>query len=207
MFFVGNIMIDTLVRNLKKAKSSTILEELKLTERRYALVTLHRPSNVDDPIVLRNYLEVFEIIGQEFPLIFPVHPRTRKNITKFGFTPEINKTKFEPSFSCDGGLKLIEPIGYLNFLKLMASARVVLTDSGGIQEETTFLKVPCITLRENTERPVTIEMGTNILVGKDPKRIMSAFDKIMKNSEINSDLPELWDGHAAERIVRVLLNC
>ena len=138
VFFVGNVMIDTLLRNLKKAAASTILDGLRLKERGYALITLHRPTNVDGPETLRRLLQVFEAIGCELPVVFPVHPRTRKNISAFNLSP------------LDGKVQLINPLGYLDFLKLMGSAKIVLTDSGGVQEETTILKVPCLTLRANT---------------------------------------------------------
>jgi len=206
VFFVGNVMIDTLVRNLKQAESSTILEELGLAEHEYALVTLHRPSNVDDPIVLGKYLEVFEIIGREIPVLFPAHPRTRKNIKTLGFQSLITELKNPSKPFQNGGLRITDPIGYIDFLRLMASAKVVLTDSGGIQEETTILKVPCLTLRENTERPITIEKGTNNLVGTDPERILNGYEEIKTKRYSNCSVPELWDGHAAERIIEVFFN-
>ncbi len=186
-------MIDTLKRNLKKAYFSSILDDLGVEERHYALVTVHRPTNVDNPIVLRRLLEVFELIGRELPVIFPVHPRTKKNIENF-------------EMSLNGRLQIIDPIGYLDFLKLMFSAKVVLTDSGGVQEETTILKVPCLTLRENTERPVTIDVGLNTVVGTDPVSILKIFYQVVKNGNVRCGIPELWDGHAAERIVEILLR-
>jgi len=194
VFFVGNVMIDTLLRNLKKAAASTILDGLRLKERGYALITLHRPTNVDGPETLRRLLQVFEAIGCELPVVFPVHPRTRKNISAFNLSP------------LDGKVQLINPLGYLDFLKLMGSAKIVLTDSGGVQEETTILKVPCLTLRANTERPITVKLGTNTLVGTDPGCILENFTRVISNHDTSFETPELWDGQAAKRIVEVLLK-
>ncbi|MBE3095594.1 MAG: UDP-N-acetylglucosamine 2-epimerase (non-hydrolyzing) [Planctomycetes bacterium] len=191
--FVGNVMIDTLLRNLERVRGRPILADLGLAPRGYAVLTLHRPSNVDDPAALGRLLEALSEIGRDLPVIFPVHPRTRRSLEQFGLA--------------GGGsdrLRLVEPLGYLDFLRLMAEARLVLTDSGGIQEETAILKVPCLTLRENTERPVTVEVGCNQLVGTDPARIEAAFRRVMAVPEFTCRTPELWDGRAAERIVDVL---
>jgi UDP-N-acetylglucosamine 2-epimerase (non-hydrolysing) len=203
VFFVGNVMIDSLKRNLAKSEASQILEELGLKDADYAVLTLHRPSNVDDSVVLGQLLEVMELIGTHLPLVFPIHPRTRKNIEKFA------QKRGTPSHSPGGdctkrGIRFVEPLGYLDFLKLMARAKVVLTDSGGIQEETTILKVPCLTLRHNTERPITIEIGSNRIVGTDPKTIYSAFEEVIAHDKMHCGNPELWDGSAAERIVKIL---
>jgi UDP-N-acetylglucosamine 2-epimerase (non-hydrolysing) len=206
VFFVGNVMIDTLMRNLKKAERSTILEDLGLNGREYAIVTLHRPANVDHSIVLGRLLSVFEEIGRDLPVIFPAHPRTRRNAAEFGFAGQTIKRDPSRRSCCDSGVWLMDPIGYPDFLKLMESAKIVLTDSGGIQEETTILKVPCLTLRDNTERPITFTVGTNAVVGTNPECILEAFKRVMTSTSIECETPELWDGHAAERIVEVLLR-
>jgi UDP-N-acetylglucosamine 2-epimerase (non-hydrolysing) len=192
--FVGNVMIDTLIRHQQKSEASNILSVLGVHHHGYALVTLHRPSNVDDANILSRLVSVLIKIGSDMPVIFPVHPRTRQRLAAFGI---------EMDHPC---IRLIDPVGYLEFLKLMSSARLVLTDSGGIQEETTVLKVPCLTLRENTERPCTVEMGSNRLVGTDPARILNAYDEIVSRNGDPSSIstPPLWDGHTAERIVRII---
>ena len=161
--FVGNIMIDSLLRGLESAASSTIREALGVAGQDYAVVTLHRPSNVDSRESLSQILGALEEISERMPIIFPLHPRTRKTMAEFGFSESTGR---------NSSLHLIDPLGYLDFLKLFSGARLVLTDSGGIQEETTALGIPCLTLRENTERPITIEMGTNKLVGSDRQRIV-----------------------------------
>ncbi len=158
-------------------------------------MTLHRPANVDDPRILEQLLGVLQEISRKIPLVFPLHPRTRKQIHRFGFETMVEKSE---------GLRLIEPLGYLDFLKCMDNARFVLTDSGGIQEETTVLGVPCITARENTERPVTVYEGTNVVVGRDPQRILDAASRILAGNWKEGQIPELWDGRAAERIVSIL---
>src|SRR5918997_238674 len=162
--FVGNVMIDSLFKQLGRAESSRVREELEVAGADYAVVTLHRPSNVDDPRVLRGILSALTRIGERLPVVFPIHPRTRKNLDEFGLL----KTN-----EAAGRVRLVEPLGYLDFLRLYSGARLVLTDSGGIQEETTALGIPCLTLRENTERPVTVELGTNRVVGTDPGRIVA----------------------------------
>jgi UDP-N-acetylglucosamine 2-epimerase (non-hydrolysing) len=159
------------------------------------VLTLHRPSNVDDPRVLAAITDVIEEIQRDLPVVFPVHPRTRKSIQTLGLGPR---------YAAMGGLKLVEPLGYLEFLKLTANAAVVLTDSGGIQEETTILGVPCLTLRENTERPVTITQGTNQLVGMDPQRIRAAYRAVRSVTKQATAVPDKWDGHAAERIAGII---
>ncbi|MEN6626038.1 MAG: UDP-N-acetylglucosamine 2-epimerase (non-hydrolyzing) [Candidatus Sumerlaeia bacterium] len=194
IFLIGNVMIDTLLKNLKKAQENRILEELGVEENRYAALTLHRPSNVDDPAVFERIVDALEVIQRDMPIIFPVHPRTRKN---FEGTPLGERLRAMTN------IILIEPVGYLEFLKCMASARIVLTDSGGIQEETTILHVPCLTLRENTERPVTVTEGTNQVVGMDTRVILEAYARVMRG-EFQVRTPPLWDGHAAERIVKIL---
>lgn len=190
IFFTGNVMIDTLLRFREKAARSDVLARLGLAEKSYALVTLHRPSNVDSAERLGAMIALLRRIRESLPVVFPAHPRTRANLEKFGIGSD--------------GLILTPPLGYLDFLKLMSSARLVLTDSGGIQEETTILQVPCLTLRENTERPVTIEMGTNRLVGTDPETIAVAAREALEAPAGPSRTPELWDGRAAARIWDVL---
>lgn len=202
VFFVGNVMIDTLSQNLERSKNSRILEKMRLIDGEYALVTLHRPSNVDDPKALRQLLQTLRTIAQELPVIFPVHPRTRERIA--ALNGEYVKTDSSHQ-GHDNTLHLVPPAGYLDFLRLMACAKIVLTDSGGIQEETTILQVPCITLRENTERPITVEVGTNRLVGTDPEAILSGFREAV-NSKSKGRIPELWDGRAAERIADILVG-
>jgi len=197
IFFVGNVMIDTLMRNKTKADESQILQQLQLSPRGYAALTLHRPSNVDDPAVFGRILDALEVIQNDMPVIFPIHPRTRKNIAAMGLGERVEGLK---------NLRLIDPAGYLDFLKLMSEAKVVLTDSGGIQEETTILKVPCLTLRENTERPVTAEVGSNTIVGTDTKKILAGYLKAAGGQARAGQTPLLWDGHAAERIAKILLE-
>ena len=189
--FVGNVMIDTLVANVDRARKLDTLDRLDLAPQGYALLTLHRPSNVDDPQRLRALFQVLEEIHAEIPVLFPVHPRTKAAIERLlgGQSP---------------ALRMTEPLGYLDFLRLMADARLVLTDSGGIQEETTALGVSCLTLRDSTERPVTIDEGTNTLVGTDPEAIRLAVRKTLDGQGKQGRVPALWDGGAAVRIVDVL---
>ncbi|MEI7837933.1 MAG: UDP-N-acetylglucosamine 2-epimerase, partial [Planctomycetota bacterium] len=172
-----------------------ILEDLGLRAGEYAVLTLHRPSNVDNPVIFGRLLDPLEVIQRDLPIVFPVHPRTRKNMAAMGLGDRIAGMK---------NLRLIDPAGYLDFLKLTANARLVLTDSGGIQEETTILKVPCITLRENTERPVTVEVGSNQLVGTDPSKIIEAYQRIINGQQREPQVPPLWDGRAAQRIADIL---
>jgi UDP-N-acetylglucosamine 2-epimerase (non-hydrolysing) len=188
---VGNVMIDTLQAHLTRARELDTLERLGLEPRTYAVLTLHRPSNVDDPESLRRLFAVLEEIDQRIPIVFPVHPRTRDAIARL--------LSGEPP-----SLHMLDPLGYLEFLRLMADARLVLTDSGGIQEETTVLGVPCLTLRENTERPITVTDGTNAIVGTDPAVIRAEVDKILAGENRPGRIPDGWDGSAAGRIVDVL---
>lgn len=188
--FAGNLMIDTLLACRDRSERSTIIEQLELTKGGYAVLTLHRPSNVDDPAVFQSLATAVERVQQELPIVFPVHPRTRQALA--GWAP--NRMP---------NLRLTGPLGYLDFLKLTAHARLVLTDSGGIQEETTVLGVPCLTLRANTERPATIEQGTNRLVGMHPERIVDAALGVLHSPPPTGRVPELWDGQAARRIVDV----
>jgi UDP-N-acetylglucosamine 2-epimerase (non-hydrolysing) len=192
---VGNVMIDTLLQHQEKANASTVLDDLGLQAGNFAVLTLHRPSNVDNRELLDGLIGVLEEIQNDLPVIFPIHPRTRSRLQDFGFTQRLESMN---------NLHLLEPVGYLDFLKLTASAKLVLTDSGGIQEETTILKVPCLTLRENTERPVTLEVGSNQLVGTDPRKILAAYHALRDAGTDGFSIPPLWDGHAAERIVEIL---
>ncbi|MDT4954044.1 MAG: hypothetical protein QOJ02_2182 [Acidobacteriota bacterium] len=195
--FVGNVMIDSLFNQLERAEPSTVREDLGIAGKDYAALTLHRPSNVDDPETFRRILDALERIGKRLPIIFPVHPRTRARLTEFGFTESVKRA---------GSLHLIEPLGYLDFLRLYSGARLVLTDSGGIQEETTALGIPCLTLRENTERPITVEMGTNTIVGTSTEKITQAATKAL-DTQPNKQaprVPPLWDGHTADRILDAL---
>jgi len=193
IFFVGNTMIDSLLKHVRRADRSDILDRLGMKNRSYGVVTLHRPSNVDQSENLKSILEALDEIADELPLVFPVHPRTRKRIAEYGFESLIGS-----------GLVMTEPLGYLDFLKLNKEARLVLTDSGGIQEETTVLGVPCITLRDNTERPATITSGTNVLVGNDKGRILAEAKKMIQEPICEMRIPPLWDGKAAGRIVDVI---
>ncbi len=192
---VGNVMIDSLIFFKEKAAQSTMLDDLGLEKQSYALITLHRPSNVDDPDVFRRLISTFQKIEKELKLIFPIHPRSRKRISEFGLDEMIASMP---------NLKLLDPLGYLDFMNLMHNARVLLTDSGGIQEETTYLGIPCITMRENTERPVTMEVGTNVLVGSDTDMIYEEFKKVINGRAKKGSIPPMWDGHAAERIVDII---
>ena len=186
---VGNLMIDTLRTNTARAEASSILEDLGIHDR-YGVVTLHRPSNVDDAGQLQEILSALEVIGRELQLYFPVHPRTRSIIEQAGIRPSER-------------IHFLEPLGYLEFLRLMSKSSIVLTDSGGIQEETTALGIPCLTLRQNTERPVTIELGTNRLAGTSRERILAAW-KETKEQPKSGRIPPLWDGRAAGRCVQAL---
>ncbi len=197
--FVGNVMIDSLFKQLKRAESSRVREELEVAGADYAVVTLHRPSNVDEPRVLGGILSALTRISKHLPVVFPIHPRTRKNLGEFGLLEGVEE---------EGRVRFVEPLGYLDFLRLYSGARLVLTDSGGIQEETTALGIPCLTLRENTERPVTVELGTNRVVGTDPARIVSEAEAALTQDGQKEPprVPPLWDGHAAGRILDALLG-
>lgn len=186
---VGNVMIDTLVRLMPNARPPNGVN----LDGAFALVTLHRPSNVDDPESLRRIFNALEGLPDQLRILFPVHPRTRKRMADIGLAVK-DPERFQ----------LMEPIGYLEFLALQQRARVVITDSGGIQEETTYLGVPCLTLRENTERPVTVELGTNELIGRDMDLLRISVEKILAGQWKNGRVPPLWDGHAAERIAAVV---
>ena len=188
---VGNIMIDSLLNNIERAKRSNIHNELNIMKGNYATITLHRPSNVDYENVLSDIIKAFETIGNEISLIFPAHPRTTHMISKFGLENRINQIP---------NLQVIKPQGYLDFLALIKYSKVVFTDSGGLQEETTALRIPCITIRENTERPITVTEGTNTIVGSKAENIIKEWNNISRNKGKKGNIPKLWDGKTAERI-------
>ncbi|MHC5034676.1 MAG: non-hydrolyzing UDP-N-acetylglucosamine 2-epimerase, partial [Planctomycetota bacterium] len=195
VFFAGNVMIDTLLAHRERAAQSRILEQLSVEPKRYGVLTLHRPSNVDNQDAASRILEALDHLQGQLPVVFPAHPRTAKQFE--GLMSRIEAMT---------NLRWLEPLGYLDFLKLMSDARLVLTDSGGIQEETTILEVPCITLRENTERPATLEAGLNQLVGNDPDRIKRACARVLDGDMPEVKRPDKWDGHAGERVIEVLLD-
>jgi len=190
IFFVGNIMIDTLLYSLKKTEGQGAYD----IEGDYAVLTMHRPSNVDDKEKLQELLQAFVKISNDLPIVFPMHPRTKKRIEEFGLNGLVKNSN----------LKILPPLPYLDFLSLWKNAKLVITDSGGIQEETTVLGVPCFTIRENTERPITIEQGTNILVGTNAANILKAFGEFKSGKKKTGVVPNLWDGKTAERIIKIL---
>jgi len=195
--FVGNVMIDTLLRHRCRAAELRQWEQLGLDPRNYVVLTLHRPSNVDSYEVFSGIVGALCEISKQLPIVFPVHPRTRKMAEEFGLWDAL---RAEP------GIKTVEPLGYLEMLSLTSDARLILTDSGGLQEEAVVLGVPCITLRENTERPITIEVGANRLAGSNRTAILSSVKDVLSQTKVQSRRPDKWDGHAAERIVQVLLD-
>jgi UDP-N-acetylglucosamine 2-epimerase (non-hydrolysing) len=192
---VGNVMIDSLYKHLDHSRQSPIKDQLGLKEKSYAVLTLHRPVNVDEPATFARILDALERISEQLPIIFPVHPRTRKTIAQHGLGERVAQLS---------NLRLIDPLGYFDFLSLYSSARLVLTDSGGIQEETSVLGIPCLTLRENTERPITVTMGTNKIVGTDVEKIVGAASAALGETTKPANSIPMWDGHAAERIVAAL---
>jgi UDP-N-acetylglucosamine 2-epimerase (non-hydrolysing) len=192
--FVGNVMIDSLLQSREAALRLPTLQQLGLTPGQFAVCTLHRASNVDDVKVLSGLLSALAHVSRRLPIVFPVHPRTRKMMAEGGLTGLLEAAP---------ALKLVEPLGYLDFLCLTAQARLILTDSGGLQEESTALGVPCLTLRENTERPVTVEVGTNLVVGTDPERIRTEALKVLDGQGKKGRVPEKWDGKSAERIADI----
>lgn len=199
--FVGNVMIDSLVHYRKKANALSLKDILvngDVKEKEYALVTMHRPSNVDNIEGLKNILKILVGVSEQMSVVFPMHPRTRKNVEKFNLLE---------NFSSIENIFILEPQGYLQFLRLMDSAKMVITDSGGIQEETTFLQVPCITFRSSTERPITVTLGTNFLVKDlDPDTTLNLFSQIQKGEAKQGSIPPLWDGKTSERICEILLK-
>lgn len=212
IFFTGNVMIDTLLRHRTKAEQSTILHDLRLIRgsevKRYAVLTLHRPANVDDKRVFAGMLDTLVQMSSHMAVIFPAHPRTVKRIQDddlMGYFVEQSGHSVDRR-DLQTRIRLVPPLGYIDFLYLMSKARVVLTDSGGIQEETTILGVPCITLRDTTERPTTIEYGTNVLVGSDSEKIVREFNRLRRNGKKRHTPPPLWDGNAANRIIKVLVD-
>jgi UDP-N-acetylglucosamine 2-epimerase (non-hydrolysing) len=212
VFFTGNVMIDSLVRYQEKAKSSIILEELglqatdpenrretsQLHETDFIVMTMHRPANVDTESGLKAILELIELSTAKTKVVFPIHPRTRSNMAKFGLEDTLTQNK---------NLILTEPLGYLEFIQLMTHAKAILTDSGGIQEETTYLGIPCLTFRDSTERPITVTLGTNqLLADLNPKITFAALEEILAGHHKKGQIPPLWDGHTAERIAENLFN-
>jgi len=195
VFFVGNVMIDSLIRFQKKAHHSGIMKSMGLHPNQYTLVTLHRPSNVDNKENLAKLMEALGTISETEPVVFPLHPRTRKMLDEFGLSNEIARNK---------KMILCEPIGYLDFLCLLESSALVITDSGGIQEETTYLGVPCLTMRENTERPVTVDKGTNRLMGFEFAKVVKEAKRVFRGKSKKGKIPELWDGKASERIAKII---
>ena len=221
--FVGNTMIDSLLTFKEQAETSIILDKLKLRPNaannghgrsvcRYALLTLHRPSNVDNRAAFLNILDGLEELAADWPIVFPIHPRTRRRVQEFGLQSQLglNGAEAKPDTGRNGadlrGIILTEPLGYLDFLCLMKHAALVVTDSGGIQEETTCLGIPCVTVRESTERPITIESGTNVLAGTQKEKIRDAVRRQMATKYCSQRAPEKWDGQAARRILDVLIG-
>ncbi len=194
IFRVGNVMIDTLFDHLPRARERASPARLGLDPGRYVVVTLHRPSNVDHPDVLRGLIGALGEIQRELPVVFPVHPRTRQRIEQFGLGTEVARLQ---------RLRVCEPLGYLDFLGLTSQASLVLTDSGGLQEETTALGLPCLTIRENTERPITVSEGTNTVVGVRPERIVAEAKSALSGRGKAGRIPALWDGKASGRIAAV----
>jgi UDP-N-acetylglucosamine 2-epimerase (non-hydrolysing) len=194
---VGNVMIDSLMHYREKAKQSTIMDQLGVKANKFTLVTLHRPSNVDTEEGLAKILTIFERIASHSEIVFPVHPRTKKMLAQHGLSARA---------AAIPGLRLLDPIGYLDFLRLLDNAQLVLTDSGGIQEETTFLGIPCLTLRENTERPITCEIGTNKLCGLDVDLVVNTSLDVFHGNCRPGRVPELWDGKTAVRITNILFE-
>jgi UDP-N-acetylglucosamine 2-epimerase (non-hydrolysing) len=193
--FVGNVMIDTLLKHKDRAMALDVLEHFEVDAKNYALLTLHRPANVDKPDVLAALFAGLAEIQRRIPILFPAHPRTIKQVRRYGLQDRL---------AAMSNLRVTGPLPYLEFLNLMANARMVMTDSGGIQEETTILGVACLTLRENTERPVTVAHGTNSVVGSDPQKMIDECLLILKGQSQKGKIPELWDGQAARRIVDIL---
>lgn len=194
IFFVGNVMIDSLRSHLPRMQRSSILRRLDLKKQQYAVLTLHRPSNVDGRKHLTLLMRTFHELSKKLPLVFPIHPRTRENIKKFHLSEYL------------ANIRAVESLVYSDFLSLVQNAKLVLTDSGGVQEETTYLRVPCLTVRENTERPVTVHLGTNRVVGTDPISITRSFAAVLSGNVKRGTIPPLWDGKAAVRIVKIALG-
>lgn len=194
---VGNVMIDTLMSLLEKARKRNVLKQLELTPSQYAVVTAHRPSNVDQKETLEGMLDVLIGVSEQLPVVFPVHPRTQARLESFDLLEKVKATK---------GIKLLDPLGYLDFLALTSQSRVIVTDSGGLQEESTALGIPCLTMRENTERPVTVSEGTSTLCGSDAQLLDRQLQAVLEGTYKQGRCPELWDGTAAERVVAELMS-
>jgi len=197
IFFVGNIMIDTLLKQQKKSKKSKILKKIKIKPKQYALLTLHRPANVDDKKRLKTLLQTFNLIQKKIKIIYPIHPRTKKQIKKFGFEKYLKQMK---------NFIITPPLGYLDMIHLLNNAKFLKTDSGGAQEESTVLKIPCLTLRDNTERPVTVNIGTNVIVGTNKNKIIKEVNKILTGDGKSGKIPKYWDGKTAKRIINILIK-
>ena len=198
VFFVGNVMIDSLVHYLEKARQTTVLEDLNLTKDEFVIMTMHRPANVDTEEGLKAILTIIEDTVKYKKVVLPIHPRMANNVKKFGLYGQLNAIE---------NLILTEPQGYLEFLQLMQNALVIITDSGGIQEETTFLKVPCLTFRDSTERPITVEIGTNqLLPDLNPQTVHKKLVEILEGNAKQGQIPPLWDGKTAERIAEILVS-
>jgi len=195
IFFVGNIMIDTLLKQQKKAKHSRILKKLNLKVKEYALLTLHRPSNVDNEKILKTLLQTFHVIQKKIKIIYPIHPRTEKQIKKFDLEKYVKQMK---------NFIITPPLGYLDMIHLLNNTKFLMTDSGGIQEESTVLKIPCLTLRENTERPITVDIGTNIIVKTNKNKIIKEVNKILLGKEKIGKQPKYWDGKTSQKIIKIL---
>lgn len=195
IYFTGNVMIDSLVNYMPIIDKSPILSELKIDSKNYVLATFHRPSNVDEKDNLKNLIEAVNEISTLRKIVFPIHPRTTNNLKKYGLWDKINEN-----------VVVLEPIGYIDFLSLTKNAELVITDSGGIQEETTFLGVQCITVRDNTERPVTSQIGTNHMIGTDLQKVVLSAKSILSGNVKEGAIPELWDGKASERITKIIYD-
>ncbi|KAA3635743.1 MAG: UDP-N-acetylglucosamine 2-epimerase (non-hydrolyzing) [Calditrichaeota bacterium] len=194
IYLTGNIMIDSLVITKKRISHSDILTKLNLAEKSYYCLTMHRPSNVDNKEKLEKFLKAFQTISEKTPIIFPCHPRTLKMIEQFGLS----------AFTKSENFRFVEPLGYLDFLSLMAQSKAVITDSGGIQGDTTFLRIPCLTIRSNTEQPVTVSEGTNTLCSDDIELLLAMISNIETGSYKQGKVPEFWDGKSAERVVEII---
>jgi UDP-N-acetylglucosamine 2-epimerase (non-hydrolysing) len=194
--FVGNVMIDSLLRHRERARASGAVERFGLRPRTYSVCTLHRPSNVDESAAAANTVAALDEVARRVPVVLPLHPRTRARWEALGFMSSLASKR----------VQVVDPLGYLDFLALMDHARLVFTDSGGIQEETTALGVPCLTFRENTERPITVTEGTNRVVGVSPARVADAVENLLNGPPPAARVPELWDGRTAHRIVDVLVR-
>jgi len=195
MHYVGNVMIDSLIHFMEKAEQSTVLKDQNLQENGFVLVTLHRPSNVDNAEQFAKILDAFDTISKEIPIVFPIHPRAQKNLETFGLAEKA---------AAMNNLLLLPPLGYLDFIQLEKKCRFVITDSGGLQEETTYLGKPCLTVRENTERPITVQIGTNEIVGSDMEKLTRYARKILAGDWKKGEIPKYWDGKTADRIVKIL---